>query len=113
MISGISSSLSALNAFGNKLSYVARNVANVNTDGYKKTVATITENEQSLPEVTTTRPDTPGPIFAEYGIEREMSNVDLNLEFPQMIISQRGYEANIVSLRTQMDTYKSVLDIFA
>ncbi len=113
MITGVSASLTALNAFGNKLSYVAHNVANVNTDGFKKTVATITENGQSLPEVTTTRPDTPGPIIDEYGITREMSNVDLALEFPQMIVCQRGYEANIASLRTQMDTYKSLLDIFA
>jgi flagellar basal-body rod protein FlgC len=113
MITGISASITALGAFGNKLSHVAHNVANVNTDGYRKTVATITENEQNLPEVTTTRPDTPGPIIDEYGVTREMSNVDLNQEFPQMIICQRGYEANIVSLRTQMDTYKSILDIFA
>jgi flagellar hook protein FlgE len=37
--------------------------------------------------------------------------VDLAEEFPQMMIAQRGYEANIKALKAQSDVLKSILDI--
>ena len=113
MIDGISAAISALYAFGSKLSNVAGNVANVNTDGYKKTVSTITEGKGGLPEVNLMQSDTPGALVLDEGLFKETSNVDLAQEFPQMMISQRGYEANIKSLEIQMETEKSVLDILA
>src|SRR5512133_2690319 len=103
MISGVSASLSALYAFGNKLSNTGHNVANVNTNGYKKTVATITEDENRLPRVNLMQSHQPGAIVMEDGLLKETSNVDLAEEFPQMMIAQRGYEANIKALKTQSD----------
>jgi flagellar hook protein FlgE len=44
---------------------------------------------------------------------RETSNVDLAEELPQMIVSQRGYEANIKALETQEEVLKSTIDILA
>lgn len=113
MVSGISASLAALFAFGKKLSNTAHNVANVNTDGYKKWVATITEDGQGLPEVTLLRSDSPGPLIVEEDGVREGSNVDLTEEMPQMMIAQRGYEANIKALKTQTDVLESIIDILA
>ncbi len=112
MITGISSSISALYAFGAKLSNVAHNVANANTNGYKKTVSTITEDSQNLPKVNLMKPNAPGAIIQDEGLMVETSNVDLAEEFPQMMIAQRGYEANIQALKTQNEILRSIFEIF-
>lgn len=112
MISGVSSSLSGLSAFTGKLSNAAGNVANVNTDEYKKTTATIVEDKNCLPRVNIDKPNTPGTIVQETdGTVRELSKVELAGEFPQMMISRRGYEANIKALQARDETIGSLLDI--
>jgi len=112
MISGISSSLSGLFAFSRVLASTANNVANVNTDGYKGSTATIVEDPNGLPDVKVKESDTPGPMIQDMsGSLRELSNVDLAAEFPRMMISQRGYEANIKALRIRNETIGSLLDI--
>lgn len=113
MISGISSSISALFAFGAKLANTANNVANVNTDGYKKTVSSIAEDDKQLPKVNLMQSDSPGALVEVEGLLKETSNVDLAEEFPQMTIAQRGYEANIQALKTQDEALESVLDMIA
>jgi len=112
MISGISSTLSGLSAFTRTLSNAAGNIANVNTDGYNKTTATIVEDANGLPGVSVERRDTPGPMIQETdGTLSELSNVELAEEFPRMMISQRGYEANINALNIQNEMIGSLLDI--
>jgi flagellar basal body rod protein FlgG len=113
MISGVAASLAAFFAFGKKLGNTAHNIANSNTDGYKKSVATITEDAVGLPQVNLMQSDAPGAMIEEYGIMREASNVDLTEELPQLIVSQRGYEANIKALKSQLDTERSLMDILA
>ena len=91
---------------------ISNNIANVNTDGYKKTRATIVEDTNGLPEVSVERQDAPGSIIQETdGTLRELSNVELAEEFPRMIISQRGYEANINALKVEDEMIGSLLDI--
>jgi flagellar basal body rod protein FlgG len=111
MIPGISASIAGLLAFGKKLSNSAHNVANSNTNGYKETVATITEDGERLPEVNLMQSNSPGAFFQEEGLFKETSNVDLAEEFPQTMIAQRGYEANVKALKAQSDVLKSILDI--
>lgn len=111
MISGTSASIAALLTFGKKLSSTAGNVANVNTDGYKKRVSTIVEGGERLPELSVRESDSPGALVDEAGVMRETSNVDLGEELPQMIVSQRGYEANIKVLEAQEDLERVTLDI--
>jgi flagellar basal body rod protein FlgG len=113
MIPGISASLSGLSAFARKLAANARNIANCNTDGFKKSEATIGEDKNGFPEVTLWQSDSPGAVIEEAGVMRETSNVDLIEEFPQMIIAQRGYEANIKALKAQDEVLESTLDILA
>ena len=112
MISGISASLSGLNAFGKKLSNAANNIANSNTSGYKKTESIIAEDGVGLPELSLKRIDTPGPLLQESdGTMTEQSNVDLAEELTQSMVAQRGYEANLKALKAQDDTLGSALDI--
>jgi flagellar basal body rod protein FlgG len=113
MISGIAVSLSALSAFGKKLANNARNVANCNSDGFKKSDSTILENGNGLPEVILRRSTSLGAFVEEAGAMRETSNVDLAQEFTHMMIAQRGYEANIKALKPQDLVIESTLDILA
>ena len=113
MISGINSSLAALFTFGNKLSVTAGNVANVNTNGYKKRVATISNDSTEQPQLDVRTSNEPGALIQEDGLMRETSNVDLAEELPQMIVSQRGYEANIKAMETQDEVLKSTIDVLA
>lgn len=112
MISGIGSSLAGLFAFGSKLSAAAHNVANVNTDGYRKTTATIAEGEKGLPVVAYGKPNVPPQVIREPdGITGERSNVELSEEFTRMMISLRGYEANIKTLKTEDEMIGTLIDI--
>jgi flagellar basal-body rod protein FlgC len=113
MISGINSSLAAFFTFGAQLSNTAGNVANVNTDGYKKTVGTIVEDSAGLPALALSTSDSPGALIQKDGVMTETSNVDLNEELPQMIVTRTGYEANIKALQVQDDLLKSTLNILA
>ena len=43
----------------------------------------------------------------------ESSNVDLNEEFPEMVLTQTAYGANLKTLKAQNDMMGSLLDIFS
>ena len=97
------------------MSVISNNVANVETDEFKKSRAILKEGKGGNVQVDISRNDTPGPTIIEDNngemIERELSNVDLSEEIPQMIPTQRGYEANIVAIKTQNEMIGSLLDI--
>lgn len=116
MLSGIQSGLSALNAIQVKTQVTANNVANVNTDGFKKTKATLIEAEQQggvtaqIKQITT-----PGPMVYEAANNGqtlvEKSNVELTEEIPRMLMDRRFYQANIKSIQAQDEMLGSLLDI--
>jgi len=115
MTFSIQSTLSAVKAFGEKMGVTANNIANVETEGFKKSRATLVEGPRENVAVEITQSDTPGPIVVDVTdgqfTEREMSNVDLAEEIPETIIAQRSYEANLATLRTQDEMLKSIIDI--
>ena len=115
MTFSIQSTLSAIQAFGTKMGVTANNIANVETEEFKKSTATLVEGPKENVEVEITQPDIPGSVVAEVTdgqlTEKEMSNVDLAEEIPQMMLAQRGYEANLATIRTQDEMLKSIIDI--
>lgn len=115
MMSSIRSTLSALKAFDKKMAVIANNVANVETEEFKKSRATFVEGPENTVKVEITQPEDPGPTVVEVKDdqieEKEMSNVDLTEEIPQSIVAQRGYEANLAIIRTQDKMLNSILDI--
>ena len=112
MISGLSASVSGLWVFVRKLENAARNIANSNTDGYKSKKATIVEDETCYPTLNTTVDETPGESFQDAdGVIRETSNVELSKEITDLSIAQRGYEANLKSIKTRDEILDSLLDI--
>ncbi len=115
MIPSVNSAISALQAYKTKLGVTAENIANVNTDEFKKSRATLKEGVNGDVQVDIKRVNTPGrPYQKREGsqlIEKEGSNVNLEEEVPEMMVIQRTYEANLKVLQTQNDTLGTLLDI--
>jgi flagellar basal-body rod protein FlgC len=108
--------LSALQAFGLKFQVTANNIANVNTDGFKKSRADLKDNHPAGVEAVISRIDTPGFLRpAEDGSPemRESSNVELEEELVGLIGTARAYQANIKALKREEETTGSVLDLIA
>jgi len=116
MISSIKSGISALKAFDKKMGVIANNVANLETEEFKKSRAVLTEGANREVKVEIEKIETPGPIVTEIIddgeiVEKEMSNVDLAEEMSQTIIAQRNFEANLKNIQAQEETLDSLLDI--
>ena len=114
MISALNSTVSALRAFVTKLGVTADNIANVNTDGFKKNRATFQTEENGDVRVHISRDDSPGFRYAavENGetVEKEASNVDLTEELPDLMVTKRAYQANLKTIETQNEMLGSLLD---
>jgi len=102
--------ISALTALDRKLDVTANNVANVNTDEFKKSRALLQTQDVPGVSVTITGVDTPGTMQPN-GVES--SNVDLTEEFAELIITQHSQTANIRVIETEEEMQESLLDIFA
>jgi flagellar basal-body rod protein FlgC len=115
MISGMYSAISALSAFGKRMGVIANNVANVASDGFKKSRALIEDQEPGGVRVTLTRVETPGPRVMEetaQGLEvEELSNVNLEEEIPNSLLTEKMFAANTKVVKTEEEMIGSVLDI--
>ena len=115
MITNVSSNLSALRSYGKKMGVIADNVANVNTDGFKKNRAVLQEGPNHSVDVNIQKIDTPGAVYDRFEgherVEKETSNVDLAEEFPEMMITQHAYSANLKVVQTQDEILGSLLDV--
>ena len=113
MINTIGSSLAGLSVHATKVDTTAHNVANVNTDEFKKDRVTIHSNENGLPDANITKVEAPGYKIQGPEGEVEMSNVDLAEEMVNLTIGKNGYKANLKVLESEQDMFDSVLDILA
>jgi flagellar basal-body rod protein FlgC len=93
----------------------ANNIANVNTEEFKKSRATIKEGINGNVEVAVNKVNTPGHRYQELDgdqmVERETSNVNLEEELPDLMVTQRTYEANLKVLQTRDKMLGTTLDI--
>jgi flagellar basal body rod protein FlgG len=114
MISGIYPALSALRAFGEKFGVTSNNIANVNTNGFKKNRAILEEAPVSGVKVSINRVETPGaplPPDRDTGEPQEASNVMAEDEMVDLITTKHGYTANLKVLQAQDETLGTLLDI--
>ena len=115
MISAIHTALSGLTAIGKQIEVIANNIANVNTDGFKKSKTEFVEIPTGgvLPVVE--KDDSSGPtVLRDTGGNQtmvELSNVDLGEEMVQQIVAQHSFEANLQTLRAGDALLGSILDI--
>lgn len=114
-MTAVDSNLSALRAFGTKMAVTANNIANMQSEGFKKSRVVLNEGSRGDVEVQIDRVDTPGHrvVEIEGGVsqEKELSNVELEEEIVATIQAQRGHEANLKSIQTQEEMLGAVLDI--
>jgi flagellar hook protein FlgE len=115
MMSAMHTALSGLAANAKQAEVTAHNVANVNTDGFKKShtefvsvqtggVLSVVRNDNSSgPTVLSERGH--GPTLVE------LSNVDLAEEAGNQILALRGLEASIHALKTTDDILGTILDM--
>ena len=117
MVGGISSALSGLGAAGVQMANTANNVANLNSEGFKKgRVLQAEQRPQGVTAVVDTV-ETPGAYVVEDTAQGqalvEQSNVDLTEEIPQMMLTQHSYNANLKTLQVADEMTTSLLDIKA
>lgn len=111
------SALSALQAFSTKVNSNANNIANANTEGYKKTRVNLETGKDGGVKPVVEKVDTPGArIFqdtSEGQKEVELSNVDLSQEIPEMSISSTLYKANLKTLQVTDEMTGTLLNLKA
>ncbi len=119
VINPMRSALAGMAVHAAKAAVAAHNIANVNTDEFKRSQAVIESGADGQPAVTVTRSQDPGPVIAErQGLPanlqtRELSNVNLAEEIVQMKIARYGYGANASVLLTQSEMLGSIIDLIA
>lgn len=116
MISGINSTLSALRGLSTKLDSTANNVANMESDGFKKTRVTLEEGGAAGGvSARVERVETPGPQVLETTPAGttlvEKSNVELTEEIPNLMMVKNSYKANLKVIQVNDEMLGSLLDI--
>jgi flagellar basal-body rod protein FlgC len=114
MSSVLNTAISALDAYGKRLDVTANNIANLNTDGFKKSRAVFEEADPAGVVVSISRVNTPGaPLPSEDGTSkpRESSNVDLAEEIVNLQTTKHGYQANLKTLKAEDEMLGSLFDI--
>ncbi len=114
MLPAIQSSLSGIRAFGKKLDVHADNIANADTDGFKKSRAVLSTDENSGVRADIEKVDTPGPpnpaAAKDATAEKERSNVDLVAEITETIPTTIGYKANLKTIQAEDEMLGALLD---
>ena len=95
----------------------ANNIANVNTAEFKKSRATMKEGVNGSVEVEIDKVITSGHRYqvleGNQMVEKETSNVNLEEELPDLMVTRRTYEANLKVLQTHDKMLGTMLDILS
>ena len=117
MTSPFDSGISAITAFTRKISVTANNIANVNTDEFKKSRTLLNDRAGGGVEATVQTVDTPGyPRETNEDGERvsvESANVDLVEELTETIPTTVGYKANLKTIQAWDEMLGNLLDVIS
>jgi flagellar hook protein FlgE len=117
MISAIGNTISALNAYGTGLNVKANNIANADSENFKKSRAVYVEGDNGdvIAEISKVGLETELLALSGTGVatEPQRSNVELSEEIPGMMIDQNGFEANLSVIKIKDQMLGTVLDIIA
>jgi flagellar basal-body rod protein FlgC len=113
--------LSALGAFFRKMDVTANNIANSQTNNFKKSRVEMEEVYPSGVKVSISRVNTPGdPLPPDEALppdERdqnlESSNVNIAEELVDLIVTEHAFSANIKTIQTKDEMEKQRIDIIA
>lgn len=109
------SNVSAVKALEKKLGVSSNNVANSQTEGFKKARADIKEGPDGNVEVEIRREKKSGPA-AEKEENRELapkgqSNVDSDEEVTRIFLIQGSYDANLKAVKNKDNMLGTIIDI--
>lgn len=117
MISGYQAALSGLQAYGTRVQSNANNIANAQTNGYKKTRVTLSSVEPQGVKANVEKVEsTPSSVFEQgpNGEELvELSNVNLASEFTEMNSNKHMYTANLKTIQVTDEMEGTLLDIIS
>jgi flagellar basal body rod protein FlgG len=115
MLSSLNTSLSGLNAFQQQLDVAVNNLANVNTDGFKRSQAVLESADPQGVVAKSQKLELPGPLAMEQTANGESlvekSNVDVSQEMVGMLTAKRAYQVNLKALKAADETVGSLLDV--
>jgi flagellar hook protein FlgE len=106
--------LTGLRAFDRQLDINANNIANVETNDFQKSRGQLQETASGGVEVTISQVETPGMDLdpnERTGAKQQTSNVSLEEEFVDQMVSRYAFEANILTVQTAEEMQKTLLDI--
>jgi flagellar basal body rod protein FlgG len=106
-------SASALDVYSRNLDIIANNIANANTDGFKRQEGTPVESRPAGVALAVRRDASPGaPVVGSDGQPaRESSNVSLTDEMVGLITTQQAYDANLKALKTAFEMSGRIVDL--
>ncbi|WP_028318715.1 flagellar basal body rod C-terminal domain-containing protein [Desulfobulbus elongatus] len=117
MIAGVQSAVSGLRAYAVKVENNANNIANLQTQGYKKDRVLLSSQVPQGVATVVEQVDTPGPVVVEQtdrGQEMiELANVDLGEELPDLMRNTDGFEANLKMLQVADTMERTLIDLKA
>ncbi len=117
MISGIQAALTALKAYSAKLQNNGNNIANMDTDGFKKGRVLLSEAKPQGVAAKFDKVNTSGPVIYETTVEGmkpvEQSNVDISEEIPDLMMNTHIFKANLKMFQTEDEMVESLLDLKA
>jgi flagellar hook protein FlgE len=116
MSHAMDAALSALGALGIKLGVTANNIANVNTDGFKKSRLLLQNTDPYGVTVSISRVDTPGtaiPSGDGSASMQESSNVDLGEEIVNLKTTKYAYLANLKTIKVEDAVLGTLFDSLA
>lgn len=117
MIAAHQSALSALQAFSTRVNSNANNIANTNTSSFKRTRVTLATAEPQGVKANVEKVNSPGAVVFEEGPngleQKELSNVELSTEFPEMNLNSTLYKANLKTLQTADEMTGTLLKLKA
>lgn len=112
-----SSALSGLQAFSTRVNANANNIANANTDGFKRSRVNLESTETGGVKAVVEKMDTPGAVISQEGTsgmeDVELSNVDLGREIPEMNLNSTLYKANLKTLQVADEMTGTLLTLKA
>ena len=114
MFLGFASALSGIQAGSRLLGASAHNIANAQTENFKRTRTVLEESSTGGVIVSLSTDNRPGPHFTtgeDPFTLREGSNVELEEELIHTLEATHLIEANLASIRTQDQVLGSLLDI--
>ena len=103
--------LTALQAFDRKSEVIANNIANVNTDRFKKNRANLEAVSPSGVKVAIEQVNSPGDSVTIGEAQRESSNVNLEEELIALITSRLNYSASIKTVNAADEMQGTLINI--